>query len=201
MSTSNKVAIVTGAGSGIGKATALALLNAGYCVGLAGRRAELLAQTAAESGAGSRALPLPTDVSKPDSVNALFSKTRDTYGRIDVLFNNAGANAPGILFEDLTYEKWQSVVDVNLTGMFLCAQAAYRMMKEQSPRGGRIINNGSISAASRLGALHRDQTRSDGPHQIDFPGRPQIRHRLQPDRHRQRADRTGQAHVHGRQTG
>ena len=146
MSTSNKVAIVTGAGSGIGKATACALLNAGYCVGLAGRRAELLAQTAAESGAGSRALPLPTDVSKPDSVNALFSKTRDTYGRIDVLFNNAGANAPGILFEDLTYEKWQSVVDVNLTGMFLCAQAAYRMMKEQSPRGGRIINNGSISA-------------------------------------------------------
>jgi len=146
MSTSSKVAIVTGAGSGIGKATALALLNAGYCVGLAGRRAELLAQTAAESGAGSRALPLPTDVSKPDSVNALFSKTRDTYGRIDVLFNNAGANAPGILFEDLTYEKWQSVVDVNLTGMFLCAQAAYRMMKEQSPRGGRIINNGSISA-------------------------------------------------------
>ena len=129
MSTSNKVAIVTGAGSGIGKATALALLNAGYCVGLAGRRAELLAQTAAESGAGSRALPLATDVSKPDSVNALFSKTRDTYGRIDVLFNNAGANAPGILFEDLTYEKWQSVVDVNLTGMFLCAQAAYRMMK------------------------------------------------------------------------
>ncbi len=146
MSTSNKVAIVTGAGSGIGKATACALLNAGYCVGLAGRRAELLAQTAAESGAGSRALPLPTDVSKSDSVNALFSKTRDTYGRIDVLFNNAGANAPGILFEDLTYEKWQSVVDVNLTGMFLCAQAAYRMMKEQSPRGGRIINNGSISA-------------------------------------------------------
>ncbi len=146
MSTSNKVAIVTGAGSGIGKATALALLSAGYCVGLAGRRAELLAQTAAESGAGSRALPLPTDVSKPDSVNALFSKTRDAYGRIDVLFNNAGANAPGILFEDLTYEKWQSVVDVNLTGMFLCAQAAYRMMKAQSPRGGRIINNGSISA-------------------------------------------------------
>jgi NADP-dependent 3-hydroxy acid dehydrogenase YdfG len=146
MSASNKVAIVTGAGSGIGKATALALLKAGYCVGLAGRRAELLAQTAAESGAGARALPLPTDVSKPGPVDALFSKTRDTYGRIDVLFNNAGANAPGILFEDLTYEKWQSVVDVNLTGMFLCAQAAYRMMKEQNPRGGRIINNGSISA-------------------------------------------------------
>ena len=146
MSASNKVAIVTGAGSGIGKATALALLKAGYCVGLAGRRADMLEKTAAESGAGARVLALPTDVSKPDAVNALFAKTRDSYGRIDVLFNNAGANAPGILFEDLSYEKWQSVVDVNLTGMFLCAQAAYRMMKEQDPRGGRIINNGSISA-------------------------------------------------------
>ena len=146
MSASNKVAIVTGAGSGIGKATALALLKAGYCVGLAGRRADMLEKTAAESGAGARVLALPTDVSKPDAVNALFDKTRDRYGRIDVLFNNAGANAPGIQFEDLSYEKWQSVVDVNLTGMFLCAQAAYRMMKEQDPRGGRIINNGSISA-------------------------------------------------------
>ncbi len=146
MSTPNKVAVVTGAGSGIGKAAALALLKAGYCVALAGRRADMLEKTAAESGAGARALPLPTDVAKPDAVNALFAKTRDTFGRIDVLFNNAGANAPGILFEDLTYEKWQSVVDVNLTGMFLCAQAAYRMMKDQDPRGGRIINNGSISA-------------------------------------------------------
>jgi NADP-dependent 3-hydroxy acid dehydrogenase YdfG len=146
MSASNKVAIVTGAGSGIGKAAALALLKAGYCVGLAGRRADMLEKTAAESGAGARALAIPTDVAKPDAVNALFAKTRDAFGRIDVLFNNAGANAPGILFEDLTYEKWQSVVDVNLTGMFLCAQAAFRMMKEQDPRGGRIINNGSISA-------------------------------------------------------
>jgi NAD(P)-dependent dehydrogenase (short-subunit alcohol dehydrogenase family) len=146
MSESNKVAIVTGSGSGIGKAAALALLKAGYCVALAGRRADMLEQTAAESGAGAHVLALPTDVSKPASVDALFAKTREAYGRIDVLFNNAGANAPGILFEDLTYEKWQSVVDVNLTGMFLCAQAAYRMMKEQNPRGGRIINNGSISA-------------------------------------------------------
>ena len=144
--TANKVAIVTGAGSGIGKAAALALLKAGYCVGLAGRRADMLEKTVAESGAGTRALAIPTDVAKPDAVNALFTKTRDAFGRIDVLFNNAGANAPGILFEDLTYEKWQSVVDVNLTGMFLCAQAAFRMMKEQNPRGGRIINNGSISA-------------------------------------------------------
>ena len=142
----NKVAVVTGAGSGIGKASAFALLNAGYSVALAGRRAELLDKAVAESGAGSRALAVPTDVAKPAAVNALFAKTREKFGRVDVLFNNAGTNAPGILFEDLTYEKWQAVVDVNLTGMFLCAQAAFRVMKEQTPRGGRIINNGSISA-------------------------------------------------------
>jgi NADP-dependent 3-hydroxy acid dehydrogenase YdfG len=142
----NKVAVVTGAGTGIGKASALALLSAGYSVALAGRRADLLAQAVAESGAGARALAVPTDVSKPADVNALFAKTKEKFGSVDVLFNNAGTNAPGILFEDLTYEKWQSVVDVNLTGMFLCAQAAFRVMKEQNPRGGRIINNGSISA-------------------------------------------------------
>jgi NADP-dependent 3-hydroxy acid dehydrogenase YdfG len=146
MSASNRVAVVTGAGSGIGKAAALALLKSGYCVALAGRRADLLEKTAVEAGAGARALALPTDVSRPEAVHALFAKTRETFGRIDVLFNNAGANAPGIRFEDLTAEKWQSVVDVNLTGMFLCAQAAYRIMKAQQPRGGRIINNGSISA-------------------------------------------------------
>ena len=142
----NKVAVVTGAGSGIGKASALALLNAGYSVALAGRRAELLNQAVSESGAGARALAVPTNVSKPADVTALFAKTKEKFGSVDVLFNNAGTNAPGILFEDLTYEKWQSVVDVNLTGMFLCAQAAFRIMKEQTPRGGRIINNGSISA-------------------------------------------------------
>ena len=142
----NKVAVVTGAGSGIGKASALALLKAGYSVALAGRRAELLEQAASESGAGARALAVPTDVAKPADVNALFAKTKEKFGSVDVLFNNAGTNAPGILFEDLTYEKWQSVVDVNLTGMFLCAQAAFRVMKAQTPRGGRIINNGSISA-------------------------------------------------------
>ena len=146
MSSNTKVAIVTGAGSGIGKGAALALLKAGYSVALAGRRADMLEKTAAESGAGARALPIPTDVSNPDAVRALFAKTKDTFGRIDVLFNNAGANAPGILFEDLTFEKWKSVVDVNLNGMFLCAQEAYRQMKNQDPRGGRIINNGSISA-------------------------------------------------------
>ena len=142
----NKVAVVTGAGSGIGKASALALLNAGYSVALAGRRAELLNQAVSESGAGARALAVPIDVSKPADVTALFAKTKEKFGSVDVLFNNAGTNAPGILFEDLSYEKWQSVVDVNLTGMFLCAQAAFRVMKAQNPRGGRIINNGSISA-------------------------------------------------------
>ncbi len=146
MATANKVAIVTGAGTGIGKATALALLGAGYSVALAGRRGELLKQAVTESGAGERALAVPTDVANPGSVNALFANTKARFGRVDVLFNNAGTNAPGILFEDLTYEKWTAVVDVNLTGMFLCAQAAFRIMKEQTPRGGRIINNGSISA-------------------------------------------------------
>ena len=142
----DKVAIVTGAGTGIGKAVALTLLKEGYRVALAGRRAELLEKTAAASGAGKRVLAVPTDVSNPEAVRALFAKTKDVFGCLDVLFNNAGANAPGILFEDLTYEKWKSVVEVNLTGMFLCAQAAYRVMKDQDPRGGRIINNGSISA-------------------------------------------------------
>ncbi len=146
MSTQNKVAIVTGAGTGIGKGVALALLREGYRVGLAGRRGELLEKTAQESGAGARALAIPTDVTDPAQVQQLFSRTVQTFGRLDLLFNNAGSNAPGILFEDLTWEKWKSVVDVNLNGMFLCAQAAFRQMKDQTPRGGRIINNGSISA-------------------------------------------------------
>ena len=146
MTTQHKVAVVTGAGSGIGKAAALALLRAGYSVALAGRRQDMLEQTAAESGAGSRALAVPTNVADPADVHALFAQTVDKFKRVDVLFNNAGTNAPGVLFEDLTYEKWKEVVDVNLTGMFLCAQAAFRCMKDQNPRGGRIINNGSISA-------------------------------------------------------
>jgi NAD(P)-dependent dehydrogenase (short-subunit alcohol dehydrogenase family) len=147
MTSHNKVAVVTGAGTGIGKASALALLNDGYRVALAGRRQELLEQTVRDAGAnGKNALVVPTDVSKPESVKTLFAKTKTAFGRIDVLFNNAGLNAPGILFEDLTYEKWKEVVDVNLTGMFLCAQEAFRHMKSQEPRGGRIINNGSISA-------------------------------------------------------
>ena len=146
MSAQAGVAVVTGAGTGIGKAAALALLADGYRVALAGRRADLLEQTARESGAGDRALPVATDVAHPQSVRNLFAQTVSAFSRIDVLFNNAGLNAPGILFEDLAYEKWRQVVDVNLTGTFLCAQEAFRIMKDQVPRGGRIINNGSISA-------------------------------------------------------
>lgn len=147
MASHNRAAVVTGAGTGIGRAVALALLKDGYRVALAGRRKELLEETVTLAGpAAKQALAVPTDVGKPDAVRALFAKIKDSFGRLDVLFNNAGGNAPGVLFEDLEYEKWQAVVDVNLTGMFLCAQAAFRMMKEQDPRGGRIINNGSISA-------------------------------------------------------
>jgi NAD(P)-dependent dehydrogenase (short-subunit alcohol dehydrogenase family) len=144
---SNRIAIVTGAGSGIGRAAALALLANGYKVVLAGRRREPLEQTIAASGAGAaRALAVPTDVADPASVSTLFETTRTTFSRLDVLFNNAGIGAPPVPLEDLTFEQWRSVVDINLTGMFLCTQAAFRVMKSQSPRGGRIINNGSISA-------------------------------------------------------
>jgi len=146
MSTHNRVAIVTGAGSGVGKASALALLRDGYFVVLAGRRNEALVQTAAESGAGERALPLPTDVSSPQSVRALFAETKEKFARLDVLFNNAGTSAPAVPLEELNFEQWKSVLDVNLTGPFLCTQEAFKMMKSQDPMGGRIINNGSISA-------------------------------------------------------
>ena len=139
-----RIALVTGAGSGIGRAVSLGLHEAGYAVVLAGRRSAELEKTAAS--ASGTMLPVPTDVSKPESVAALFAKTKDVFGRLDVLFNNAGMNAPGIPMEDLTFEQWSSVVGVNLTGAFLCAQHAIRLMKEQDPRGGRIINNGSISA-------------------------------------------------------
>jgi NAD(P)-dependent dehydrogenase (short-subunit alcohol dehydrogenase family) len=142
-----RVAIVTGAGSGIGKATALTLLKSGYSVALAGRRADALAEVVREAGdAGARALAVPTDVSDPVAVRALFARTKERFGRLDLLFNNAGGNAPGIALEDLTYEQWQHVVNVNLTGVFLCTQEAFKIMKAQDPRGGRIINNGSISA-------------------------------------------------------
>jgi NADP-dependent 3-hydroxy acid dehydrogenase YdfG len=144
---STKIAIVTGAGSGIGKASAIALLKAGYAVALAGRRADALQETMKQAGAdGARALAVPTDVTSPDAVQALFGKVKEKWGRLDLLFNNAGQNAPGIPLEDLSFEQWKAVVDVNLTGMFLCIQEAFRVMKAQAPRGGRIINNGSISA-------------------------------------------------------
>ncbi len=142
-----KVAIVTGAGSGIGGATAVALLGAGYSVVLAGRRREALERTVADAGpAGARALVVPADVADPSSVEALFEATRARFGRLDLLFNNAGLFAPAVPLEDLTVEQWRRVVDVNLTGAFLCTRAAFRLMKAQDPRGGRIVNNGSISA-------------------------------------------------------
>ncbi|HEY7327705.1 MAG TPA: SDR family oxidoreductase [Gemmataceae bacterium] len=147
MVNSPRVALVTGAGSGIGRATALALLREGYSVVLAGRHAQTLEQTAAQAGAqAQRALPVVADVSDPASVQRLFEKTKEAFGRLDVLFINAGTGAPPVPLEDLTFDQWRRVVDVNLTGAFLCTQAAFRLMKEQSPRGGRIINNGSISA-------------------------------------------------------
>ncbi len=147
MTTHNKVAVITGGGTGIGKATALAFIKDGYRVVITGRRAEPLDETIKAAGVdSSRMIGVPADVGNPDAVKALFAKTRAAFGRIDVLFNNAGQNAPGVLFEDLPWEKWKSVVDTNLNGMFLCAQEAFKMMKDQEPRGGRIINNGSISA-------------------------------------------------------
>jgi len=147
MAAAGKFAVVTGAGSGIGRQVALALMGEGYAVALAGRRKDALEGTVtAGKASGARTLVVPTDVSDPAAVKALFAKVKETFGRLDLLFNNAGTNAPGVPFEDLTFEQWKAVVDVNLTGMFLCAQEAYRLMKDQNPRGGRIINNGSISA-------------------------------------------------------
>ena len=141
-----RVAIVTGAGTGIGKSAALALLKDGYCVALVGRRKEMLDQTASESGAKDRVLVCPADITKPENVNAVFAKVKDQWGRLDVLFNNAGMGAPAVPMEDLPVETWRAVVDINLNAMFYCTQAAIRIMKAQDPKGGRIINNGSISA-------------------------------------------------------
>lgn len=147
MASLEKVALVTGAGTGIGRQAAISLCEAGYATALVGRRKEPLEETAGMAQAsGSRTLVVPTDVSDPSSVGALFDGIKEEFGRLDVLFNNAGLNAPGIPMEELTYEQWKNVVDVNLTGSFLCAQHAIRLMKSQTPRGGRIINNGSISA-------------------------------------------------------
>ena len=142
----HKVAIVTGAGSGIGRAAALALLRDGWAVALAGRRADALESTAASAPAGSRAVSVPTDVTDEASVRALFEQTGAKFGRVDLLFNNAGIGSPPVPLEDFNVEKWRQIVDVNLTGAFLCLREAFRVMKAQSPKGGRIINNGSISA-------------------------------------------------------
>ena len=147
MASIDRVAVVTGAGTGIGKAAALALLQNGYSVVFAGRRKDVLETAAAEgSSSGARSLVVPTDVSDPAAVKALFARTTENFGRLDLLFNNAGTSTSGVSLEELTYEQWKSVVDINLTGAFLCTQEAFKMMRSQEPRGGRIINNGSISA-------------------------------------------------------
>ncbi|MCP4169736.1 MAG: SDR family oxidoreductase [Fuerstiella sp.] len=148
MSESSGVVIVTGAGSGIGRAVSLALLKAGFRVGLAGRRQDALEETRSLADTSDAATVIPTDVTDPASVEQLFAVTSSTFGRVDVLFNNAGVSAPADLLEDISFARWQQVVNVNLTGAFLCTQAAFRHMKDQSPAGGRIINNGSISALS-----------------------------------------------------
>ena len=144
--TQSKIAIVTGAGTGIGKAAALALLNDGWHVALAGRREQPLKELAQESGRASQCLVLPTDVANPDAVKALFAETAKAWGRVDLLFNNAGVGAPPVPLDELTIEQWRNVVDINLNGMFYCLQQAFAIMKKQQPMGGRIINNGSISA-------------------------------------------------------
>src|ERR1700722_11650705 len=145
--TARKVALVTGAGTGVGRAVTLALMREGYAVVLAGRRKDML-EAVAKEGAQTpgEALTVPADIADPASIKALFAKTKETFGRLDVLFNNAGVGAPAVPIEDLPYDKWKAAVDTNLNGTFLCTQEAFRIMKDQSPRGGRIINNGSISA-------------------------------------------------------
>ena len=147
MSSHGKVAIVTGAGTGIGRAASIALLRDGWRVAIGGRRKEMLEETVKLAGAdGARALLVPTDVASPESIRALFARTKEAFGRLDLLFNNAGIGAPAVPMEDLPFEKWKAVVDTILTGAFLCTQEAFKIMKSQEPRGGRIINNGSISA-------------------------------------------------------
>ena len=192
MSTPTKIAIVTGAGSGIGKAVSIALLKEGYGVVLSGRRQALLEQAANEGDpARSSSLVAPTDVTDPESVARLFKKTREAFGRLDLLFNNAGINVPGVPIDELSVEQWRSVVDVNLTGAFLCTRQAFALMKNQTPRGGRIINNGSISAhAPRPNSAPYTATKhaiTGLTKSTSLDGR-QARHRVRPDRYRQRGD-------------
>ena len=192
MNADRKVALVTGAGQGIGKAAAHALLGDGWTVVFSGRRRETLESAIAEVGAGpDTALAVPCDVGKQDQVAALFAATKATFGRLDLLFNNAGISAPAVPLEDLRFDKWQQVVDTNLTGVFLCTQEAFRIMKAQNPKGGRIINNGSISAhvpRPNSAPLYIDEARRDRPYPLDLARRAQVRYRLRPDRRRQRGD-------------
>jgi NADP-dependent 3-hydroxy acid dehydrogenase YdfG len=220
-----KIAIVTGAGSGIGRAVAVELLRTGWSVALAGRRAERLEETAALAAAAVEEAPsgegaslcVRADVSRPDDVAGLFAATQDRFGQLDLLFNNAGTFGPGgVPFEDLPYEAWRHVVDTNLNGAFLCAQAAYRQMKEQDPQGGRIINNGSISAhtprprsAAYTATKHALTGLTKSPplstslerEVPPVPGRAFVPDRLRADRHRQRGDRHDRGHADGRAAG
>src|SRR5258705_9375080 len=192
MPASGKIAVISGAGSGIGRATAHALLEAGWNVILAGRRRDMLEETAALDGMmPPRTLAVPTDIRDPAQIDALFAAVRSTYGRIDLLFNNAGISTRGIPFEDLTYEQWSNVVAVNLTGSFLCAQHAFRMMKAQDPQGGRIINNGSVSAhVPRRNSIPYVSTKhalTGLTRSISLDGR-EYNIACRPDRHRKRRD-------------
>lgn len=161
MPSNNKIAMVTGAGSGVGRVSALALLRDGYTVVIVGRRADKLQETIDQAGDDAeRMLAVPTDITQPDAVKSLFAKIKDTYGRIDVIFNNAGMGSPSVEMDEVPFETWQAVVAVNLTGSFLCTQAAYGMMRRQEPKGGRIINNGSISAETpRPGSIPYTSTK------------------------------------------
>ena len=205
MKNEGKVAVVTGAGSGIGKATALAFLKDGWRVAFVGRRKDALEE--AIKGAGShrdRAIAVPADVGDAQAVQALFARVKEAFGRVDALFNNAGQNAPGVPFEDLPYDRWKAVVDTNLSGTFLCAQAAFRMMKEQDParrpHHQQRLDLGAY-AAPGFGAVHRVEARRQRPHAHDRARRPQIRYRVLPDRCRQRHDRSRRAHGERREAG
>ena len=190
MNSTGKVVIITGAGTGIGKRCALALLKDGWSVALAGRRAELLEKTREEAGEkGKNAIVVRTDVGDPEAVRELFARTKETFGRLDVLFNNAGVGAPGRPLEDLTYEQWKTVVDANLTGPFLCTQEAFKMMKGADADGGSDHQQWvdiRPDPEAKLGTLYGDKARDGRAHEINGSGREEIRHRLFPDRHWQR---------------
>ena len=202
MAASAKIALVTGAGTGVGRAVAIALAKAGYNLVLAGRRKEMLDKVAGEiNAAGAQALAVPTDVSKRDSILALFATVKSTFGRLDVLFNNAGIGAPPVPLEDLPFETWQNVVATNFTGMFLCTQEAIKIMKSQNaarrPHHQQRLDLGACAAAV-FGRLYLDQARGHRPHQIHLARLPAIRHLLRPDRYRQCRDAADRAHGAGR---